>query len=71
MQQYLTVEDALESLSRLSLDDQLMISEIIGKRAIEQRRHEIEESIRISRKEYTEGRTGHGSVDDFLASIKD
>ena len=71
MQQYLTVEDALESLSRFSLDDQLMISEIIGKRAIEQRRNEIEDSIRISRKEYAEGRTGHGSVNDFLANIKD
>ena len=71
MQPQLTVNDALESLSTLSLDDQLMVSEILRNRAIEERRREIAESIRISREEYAMGNTEHGSVDDFLASVKD
>jgi len=71
MQQLLTVDIALDTLSQLSLDDQIMVSEILAKRAIEQRRNELAESIRISREEYAQGKTGSGSVDDFLASMKD
>ncbi len=70
MQPQLTVNDALESLSTLSLDDQLMVSEILRNRAIEERRREIADSIRISREEYAIGNTEHGSVDDFLARIE-
>lgn len=64
-----SINDLLESVSKLPLDDQLMISEIIHKRAIEERRKEIAASIRESKEEYLAGKTGSGSLDDFLNSL--
>ncbi len=64
-----SINDLLESVSKLPLDDQLMISEIIHKRAIEERRKEIAVSIRESKEEYLAGKTGSGSLNDFLDSL--
>ncbi|HOI30211.1 MAG TPA: hypothetical protein PLZ15_10690 [Melioribacteraceae bacterium] len=60
------INDFLESVSKLSLEDQLMISNLIYKRVIEERRKEISDTIRESREEYYSGRSGRGSVEDFL-----
>lgn len=65
-----SINDFLESISRLSLDDQLMISEIIHKRVIEAKRKEIAKSVKESQAEYTAAKTGRGSVDDFLNDLK-
>lgn len=65
-----TIEDYLESISRLPLEDQLMISEIIQKRVIDERRKIIAESVRESNEEYNSGKTERGSVEDFLNSIE-
>ena len=70
MQSPTTVNEALESLSQLSPDDQLMVAEILRKRIIEQRRQELAKSVEISRKEYAQGLTGHGSVDDFVSDLE-
>jgi hypothetical protein len=40
-----SINDFLESLSELPLDDQLMISEIIHKSAIEEKRKEVKPRI--------------------------
>jgi GTPase Era involved in 16S rRNA processing len=71
MQTSTTINEALESISRLSPDDQFMVAEIIRKRVIELRRQELAKSVEISRAEYKKGLTEHGSVDEFTASIKD
>jgi uncharacterized protein (DUF433 family) len=47
-----SINDFLESVSKLSLDDQLMISEIIHKRVIEAKRKEIARSVKESKEEY-------------------
>ena len=65
-----SINDFLESISRLPLEDQLMISEIIHKRVIEAKRKEIAKSVKESKAEYLASKTSRGSVDDFLNDIK-
>lgn len=65
-----TIEDFLESIAQLPLEDQLMISEIIHKRVIEERRKELAASISESKMEYNSGKAEKGSVDDFLSSLE-
>ncbi len=67
----ITINEALDSLSLLSPDDQLMVVDIVRKRFLEQRRNELAESIRISREEYAAGLTERGSVEDFVKSIEE
>ena len=59
----------LESISKLPLDDQLMISEIIHKRVIEAKRKELAESVKESKEEYFANKTGRGSAADFLNEL--
>ncbi len=70
MQTSKSINDFLESLAKLPLDDQLMISEIIHKRVIELKRKAMAESIRESKEEYLSNRTRRGSVDDFLKDLE-
>jgi hypothetical protein len=60
------INDFLESVSKLSLDDQLMISQIIHNRVIEAKRKEFANSVKESKEEYFSGKTGRGSTEDFL-----
>lgn len=64
------INDFLESISKLSLDDQLMISEIIYKRVIEEKRKALAESVKESKEEYLAKKTKKGSVKDFINDIK-
>ena len=65
------INDFLESISQLPLDDQLMISEIIHKRVIEAKRKELADSVKESKEEYLNDKTGRKSVEDFLTDIND
>ena len=60
------INDFLESVSKLPLDDQLMISQIIHNRVIEAKRKEFADSVKESKEEYFAGRSGRGSAEDFL-----
>ena len=71
MQASITINDALESISVLSDDDQMMIAEIVRKRVVEKKRQELFEPVKLSREEYRNGTTEHGSVEDFLKSLDD
>ncbi len=64
------LNDFLESVSKLPLDDQLMISEIIHKRVIEEKRKKLAESVKESKEEYRANKTKHGSIEDFLKDIE-
>ncbi len=66
----ITIDSAIESVELLPPDDQMMVVEIIRNRLIEQRRNDLAESVMISREEYKAGKTGKGSVDDFLQEIE-
>lgn len=65
------INEFLESIAKLPLDDQQMISDIIQKRVIEARRKELSDSVKESREEYLANKTGRGSVEEFLTDIKD
>ena len=60
------INDFLESVSKLPLDDQLMISQIIHNRVIESKRKEFANSVKESKEEYFAGNTGRGTIEDFL-----
>jgi hypothetical protein len=64
------LNDFLESVSKLPLDDQLMISEIIHKRVIEEKRKKLAESVKESKEEYKTSKTKSGSIEDFLKDIE-
>lgn len=65
-----SINDFLESLSKLPLDDQLMISEIIHKRVIEEKRKELAASVKESKEEYLAKKTKKGSIKDFINDIE-
>lgn len=64
------LNDFLESVSKLPLDDQLMISEIIHKRVIEEKRKKLAESVKESKEEYKASKTKSGSIEDFLKDVE-
>ena len=64
------INEFLESVSKLPLDDQLMISQIIHNRVIEAKRKELANSVKESKDEYSAGKSGRGSVNDFLKDIE-
>jgi hypothetical protein len=64
------INDFLESISKLPLDDQLMISEIIRKRVIEEKRKKLAESVKEGKEEYLSNKTNKGSVEDFLKDLE-
>ena len=66
----ITVDSAIESVELLPPDDQMMVEEIIHNRLIEKRRNELAESVKMSREEYLAGKTGKGTVNDFLHEIE-
>jgi hypothetical protein len=70
MQTTSKINEFLESVSKLPLDDQLMISEIIHKRVIEEKRKELARSVRESKEEYKSNKTKRGSVEDFLNDLE-
>jgi hypothetical protein len=64
------LNDFLESVSKLPLDDQLMISEIIHKRVTEEKRKKLADSNKESKEEYKANKTKRGSVEDFLKDVE-
>jgi len=64
------INDFLESISKLPLDDQLMISEIIHKRVVEEKRKALAESVKESKVEYLSNKTKRGSVEGFLKDLE-
>ena len=70
MQTPINLNDVLETVSKLSLDDQLMISEIIHKRVIEEKRKKLAESVKESKEEYQANKTNSGSIEDFLRDVE-
>lgn len=63
------INEVLESISKLSIDDQSMIAEIIHARVIEEKRKLLANSIRESREEYTAGKASRGTVKNFISEI--
>jgi hypothetical protein len=64
-------ETILESVERLSEDDQEVLVDLVRQRLSERKRQVIAKNIADAREEYRTGKTQRGTVDDFLKEIKD
>jgi hypothetical protein len=61
----LTIIDILETINHLPFEDQQMVSDIIQKRLIEQRRKEIAENAKIALEQYTKRKLPSGTPEDL------
>jgi hypothetical protein len=64
-------ETVLESVEQLPEDDQEVLVDLVRQRLAERRRRGIAKNIADAREEYQTGKAHRGSVDDFLAEMKD
>jgi len=62
--------DLLEGISRLPLEDQEMLVEIIKKRQVDQKRREIAREARNAMREYRQGLTMRGTVEDLFRDLE-
>ena len=70
MENIMSFDNMLDSVSKLPVDEQLMLAEIIKKRIIEQRRKELADSVKESMIEYNSGKAKTGAVDDLLRELE-
>ncbi|CCQ52979.1 MULTISPECIES: hypothetical protein [Crocosphaera] len=64
-----TFQQAIETVEKLSLEEQQMLIDTIQKRLHQQRRAVLSQEITEIRQEVTEGKVKFGSVDDFLEEL--
>ena len=64
-----TIDDVLMEMSKYSLDDQELITDIMRKRIIEEKRQKIYDDYQESMKNYLEGSVRKGRVDDLFEGI--
>ncbi len=67
----LTIDSVLDQTEKLSFEDQVVLSEILRKRLIEEKRKMLVQTVYEGLSEYKSGKTGKGSVADFLKDIED
>jgi adenylate kinase family enzyme len=70
MDQINSLDQMLDNVSRLPVDEQLMLAEIIKKRIIEQRRKKLADSVKESIEEYKNGLTKTGTIDDLIKDLE-
>mgnify|MGYP001605827709 CR=1 FL=1 len=70
MENIISFDNMLDSVSKLPVEEQLMLAEIIKKRIIEQRRKELANSVKESIKEYNGGIAKTGSLDDLIKDLE-
>ncbi len=65
----ITFNEILENVESLSIEDKFSLSEIIKKRAIEERRQEILKIANESYKEYIDGKIVPMTVSEFFEEL--
>ena len=65
-----TIDDVLTEISKYSLDDKELITDILRKRIIEEKREIIYDNYQESMKNYLEGNVQKGGVDDLFEGIE-
>ena len=70
MENIISFDNMLDSVSKLPVEEQLMLAEIIKKRIIEQRRKELANSVKESIKEYNNGKAKTGSLDGLIKDLE-
>jgi hypothetical protein len=69
LEQLITLDQMLDNASKMPIDEQLMLAEIIKKRIIEQRRKGLVQNVKESVGEYKSGRAKTGSIDDLINDL--
>lgn len=64
-----TFQEAIETIEKLSLEEQQMLIDTIQKRLHQQRRAILSKEITEIRKEVAEGKVKFGSVDEFFKEL--
>jgi len=67
----ISVDKVLQTIEKMSLEDQQYISEILSRRLIERRREEIAKRAREAMQAYREGRVKRGTVQDLWEDLND
>jgi hypothetical protein len=62
-------QEAIESVERLSLEDQEALIEVVNKRLALRRRADLVVRVREASEDYASGNVKRGSVADFMAAI--
>ena len=70
MEQTRSLDQMLDNMSKMPLDEQLMLAEIIKKRIIEERRKEIAHNVKESIEEYKSGTAKTGTLDDLIKDLE-
>jgi len=65
-----TLDNFLDEFSRLSLEDQEMLLDLLKKRNIEQKRMRIVREVKEAQREYKKGLTKRGTVEDLMRDLE-
>jgi transcriptional regulator with AAA-type ATPase domain len=66
----LNLDNFLDEFSRLSLEDQEMLLDLLKKRNIEQKRMRIVREVKEAQREYKKGLTKRGTVEDLMKDLE-
>lgn len=68
--QNLTIDSVLDQAEKLSFSDQVLLTEILRKRLIEEKRRRLVQTVQEGQEEYKSSKSGKGSVDDLFNEIE-
>ncbi|MBM4273814.1 MAG: hypothetical protein FJ134_05025 [Deltaproteobacteria bacterium] len=66
----LTLDNFLEEFSRLPIEDQEMLLDILKKRNIEQKRMRIAREVKEAQREHKKGLTKRGTIEDLIKDLE-
>lgn len=69
MAQITSFDAVLESVEKLSVEDQEVLIDLVRRRLVERRRSEIATNIVKSQEEYQAGQVVRGNVDELMAEL--
>jgi len=66
----LTLDNFLDEFSRLPIEDQEMLLDLLKKRNIEQKRMRIVRDVKQAQREHKKGLTKRGTVEDLMRDLE-
>ncbi|MBC6474813.1 MAG: hypothetical protein GDA48_20060 [Hormoscilla sp. GM102CHS1] len=66
---YSGFQEVIEAVETFSLEERVILLDILKKRLSEKRRKQLGQEIAEVRQDYQEGKVQFGTVDDFLAAL--
>jgi transcriptional regulator with AAA-type ATPase domain len=66
----LTLDNFLDEFSRLPIEDQEMLLDLLKKRNIEEKRMRIVREVKEAQREHKKGLTNRGTVEDLIKDLE-